>query len=281
MKNETMNSNAGKTCEEIRAELAELVDKYNESTDPVEKAEITLTEKKLEELYAQTSFHKEYTECSHAEYPIVELAKRFTYKTVTAQLKPHKITVNGKLMNVTSQSLVDGEKKFDVQKFIEWAIEGNTPVCKPNWKTAINDCRLAVEKEWKKFFASKGDTTAFSKKAVKTACQAMFDALIFVPCENDKEKNANMATSEFAKWLIGTAIESKSFRNSSGEITLSAEVLSRKRWGNLLLEVLHMSVKDKEFTVSYGTEAEASKAQDKPKTEAEEATEEISEETAK
>jgi len=267
----TINSTTGKTCEEIRAELATLVDKYNETTDFLEKAQIKLEQAKLVQDFNETSLVDTYCKCTEASTPLRELAKRYYYPTINVKDTVHKETVDGKLKATVAQSITDSEKALDVQKFIEWASEGHKIVtANPAWKSSVNNCRLAIENVWKKFFASKGNTAQISKLEVISATQAMFNDLL--------GEGEIIATQEFAKWFIAFANDRKVMRTDSGKISFSGEILSYRKWSGMLLDVLHFAVENCSFTVSYGTEAEAAKA--KAKAEAEEATEEASEETA-
>lgn len=267
--NTNNNSTTGKTCEEIRAELATLVDKYNETTDFLEKAQIKLEQAKLVQNFNETSLVDVYTKCSKASTPLKELAKRYFYPTINVKDTVHKETVDGKLKATVAQSITEGEKALDVQKFIEWASEARKVVtANPMWKSSVNNCRLAIENVWKKFFASKGNTAQISKLEVISATQAMFNDLL--------GEGEIIATQEFAKWFIAFANDRKVMRADSGKISFSGEILSYRKWSGMLLDVLHFAVENCSFTVSYGTETEAAKANAKT----EEASEETSEETA-
>lgn len=259
-----------RTMSIVLAELNESVDKYNLATDAVERVQLATAQKALVQEYNELSLLNAYANFMKSETPLVELAKAYYYGTINVKDNVHNEVdpVTSAMKSTITRSVNDGNKKLDVTKFIEWTGERNKSVAADKaWRSAIGAARNSIETEWKKFFASKGDSHAMSVGKTKKALQAMFDALVFIPCENDKTKNAIIANGDIAKWVLGFANTRKDLKTDEGIIAITGSVLSKATWNTLCLDILHKAVTGKTYEIIYG-EPEEDARDKKPETEA-------------
>ncbi len=249
-----------RTLSVILEELNSSIDQYNLSHDGDERGKLADDHKKLAQEYNQLSMLTAYTKFMDSEVPLVALAKAYYYDVISVKDKVHNEVVNGVAKSSITRSVVDGEKKHDIAKFIEWTEERNKSVAAAkDWKAKVGAARSSIENEWKRFFASKSDKKDISIGKVKKAAQAAFDALVFIPCENSTDKNAIIADGDVAKGLIAFANSRKDAR-IDGEIKIKGEILPRNIWNVLLLDALHNVVEDKKYELVYGLEDEDAKA---------------------
>lgn len=263
------NTVENRTMSVVLEELNNSVDKYN-LAGADEKNQLAIEHKNLVQEYNELSLLSAYAEFMSAEVPLVALAKAYYYETVSVKDKVHNEVVNGVAKSSITRSVVEGEKKLDIAKFIEWTEERNKSVAaSKDWRTKVGAARSSIENEWKRFFASNADKKDISIGKVKKAAQAAFDALVFIPCENNKDKNAIIADGDVAKGLIAFANSRKDAR-VDGVIKIKGEILPRNTWNVLLLDALHNVVEGKKYELVYGLEDEDAKAKaDKAKAEAE------------
>ena len=249
-------------------ELNKSVDKYNEA-EAAEKVQLALEHKKLVAEYNELSLLNAYAEFMKSEISVVALAKAFYYDTVNTKDNAHNETVNGVMKSTVTRSVTDNKKKLDVAKFIEWTEERNKSVAANKlWKSKVEAARKSIENEWKRFFASKSDKKDISIGKVKKATQDAFDALVFVPCENNKDKNAIIANGDIAKMLIAFANKLQdSFVD--GKVNIDGTILPKQTWNMLLLTALHLAVEGKSYKITYGTEEEDAKSKAKSEAPAE------------
>lgn len=246
-----------RTMSVVLDELNKSVDKYNESTDNAEKVQLALQHKALVQEYNELSLLNAYAGFMNDETPLVALAKAYYYDTVNTKDTPHNEVVNGVMKSTVTRSVTESSKKLDIAKFIEWTEERNKSVAADkSWRVKIGLARNSIETEWKKFFASKAEKKDISIGKVKKATQAAFDALVFIPCENNKDKNAVIADGDIAKALIAFANTRKDSK-VDGKVNIEGTILSRQTWNILLLDALHLAVEGKKYKILYGTEEEA------------------------
>ena len=249
-----------RTMSAILEELNNSVDTYNltPTSEVVARAELADNHKKLVDEYNKVSLLNAYADCMSADIPVVALAKMYYYDTVSTKDTVHNEVdpvTRAKKSNIT-RSVVEGCKKLDVAKFIEWTEECNKCVAaSKEWKSKVFAVRNSIENEWKRFFASKADKKDISISKVKKAMQEAFDALVFIPCEGNANKNAVIATGDVAKFVIAFA-NSRKDSKVEGVVKITGEILPRKSWCTLLLDVLHMTVEKKSYELVYGTEVE-------------------------
>lgn len=257
-----------RTMSVVLAELNESVDKYNLATDAIERVQLAVEHKNLVQEFNELSLLNAYATFMRAENPVVELAKAYYYDTVSVKDNVHnEVDAETSVMKSTvTRSVNDGVKKLDVTKFIEWTEELNKSVAADKtWKTKIGTARNSIENEWKKFFASNKDSHSMSIGKTKKALQAMFDAIVFIPCENNADKNAIIANGDIAKWVLGFANDRKDAK-VDGEICVTGSVLSKAKWNTILMDILHKAVTGKTFDIIFG---EPEENVDKPEAEAE------------
>ena len=243
-----------RTMSVVLAELNNSVDKYNLTTDALERVQLGVEHKNLVTEYNELSLLNAYANFMKAESPIIELAKAYYYDTVSVKDNVHNEVdpTTQVIKSTVTRSVNEGCKKLDVTKFVEWTEERNKSVAADKtWKVKIGTARNSIENEWKKFFASNKDTHSMSIGKAKKALQAMFDALVFVPCENNKDKNAIIANGDIAKWVLGYANDRKDAK-IDGDIAITGTVLSRQKWNTLLMDILHKAVTGKTFEITYG-----------------------------
>lgn len=256
-----MKNTENRTMSLVLNELNESVDKYNLATDAAEKVQLSVEQKNLVAEYNELSLLHAYATFMAAELPVVALAKAYYYDTVSVKDNAHNEVdpITQAMKSTVTRSVNDGKKKLDVAKFIEWTAERNKCVAADrSWRAEIGAARVSIENEWKRFFASKADKKDISIGSVKRATQKAFDAIVFVPCENDKSKNAIIANGDVAKMLIAFANKLQdSFVD--GKVNIKGTILHPTTWNGLLLTALHLAVEDKTYEVSYGTEDEAAK----------------------
>lgn len=242
----------GRTMSVVREELDASVDKYNLSENSVERVQLSVEHKKLVEEYNTLSMLSAYAECMKDANPLIALAKAYYYDTVSVKDAVHNEVINGVQTSSVTRSVQDGCKKLNIVKFIEWTEEHNKSVAAAkDWRTKVEAARAVVENEWKKFFAAKGDTHAVSIGKTKKALQAMFDALVFIACENTPDKNAVIANGDIAKWVIGFA-NSRKDSKADGKITIVGSVLPKATWATLQMDILHKAVTGKSYDIVYG-----------------------------
>lgn len=262
----------GRTMSVVREELNASVDKYNLCENAVERVQLSVDHKKLAEEYNTLSMLSAYAECMKDETPLVALAKVYYYDTVSVKDAVHNEVIDGVQTSSVTRSVQDGCKKLNIVKFIEWTEEHNKSVAAAkDWRAKMEAARAVVENEWKKFFAAKGDTHAVSIGKTKKAIQSMFDALVFIACENNADKNAVIANGDIAKWVIGFA-NSRKDSKADGKVTITGAVLPKATWATLQMDILHKAVTGKDYEIVYGDPeeeaAEDAKAATKPAAEA-------------
>lgn len=243
-----------RTMSVVLDELNKSVDKYNLATDAIERVQLAVDHKKLVEEYNALSLLNDYATFMKDENPIVALAKAYYYDTVSVKDNVHNEVdaETGVMKSSVTRSVNDGTKKLDATKFIEWTEERNKSVAaNKDWKVKISAARSSIEAEWKKFFASNKDSHSMSIGKAKKALQAMFDAVVFIPCENNKDKNAIIANGDIAKWVLGFANDRKDTK-VDGEIAITGSVLSKGKWNTLFMDILHKAVTGKTFDITFG-----------------------------
>lgn len=263
------NVSENRTMSVVLAELNASVDQYNATplSDANTRVELALNHKKLVEEYNGLSLLNAYATCMKAEKPVIALAQMYYYDVISVKDNAHNEVVDGAMQSSVTRSVNDSTKKLDVTKFIEWTEECNKSVAADKtWKVKMGAARNSIETEWKKFFTSKGDSPALSVGKTKKALQSMFDALVFVATETNK--NAIIANGDIAKWVIAFA-NSRKDSKVDGNINIVGSVLPKPTWNTLCLDVLHMAVTGKVFEITYGDPEENAETPAKAETKAE------------
>jgi hypothetical protein len=215
--------------------------------------------KLLCERYNELSMLTVYGVCAKAEYPILDFAKTFYFPTVkVTDEKGSDVDESGRERIVITRVIEEGEKRLDLFDFLQWAEKCNkTVTAQKNWKISCNSTRNSIEEEWKKLFASNGDTHKVSFKNIKANLQEMYDALLFIPSPSNN--NRVMATNAMARYIFGFSNTTKDSRNKQGNVNFNDVVLSSKQWIKLVMNALHRTVQDKNYEpndlgLKYGSE---------------------------
>lgn len=256
-KNETATKvvTMASALEELNAKIKE----FNAESDVLKCAKIEAECKELVMDYNRCSLVNTYANLMKAELPLVELAKMYKYPQKSIRKKTHEDTnADGEITSTLVLVLEDKEANLDVMAFVEWTAEKGACVAHANnYKTKAKEARTTVANQWTKFFKSKADSEVkISIGETKRALQAMFDALVFIPCENNKDKNAVIANNKIAKWVIAQANSRKDVRLESGEIKVKGEILTARTWTTLILDALHFAVTGKDYEVIFKEEDE-------------------------
>ena len=253
MKNVAMES---MTMPEAKAALDALVKKYNDSTDVSERAKLEIDGKELATKYNVLSLLTAYAGIMAEANPVVAIAKAYSYPTINFKLSVVDQLVDGKAKKVKAASVEDSSKVHNLYDFLDWtAKHGKKVTASGDWKSKAEAAREAVNKEWKKYMDSK-DGYKMSKTAIKKNVQSMFDALVFIPCENNDKLNAVIANGDIANYLIALAAQGKTTRKD-GKVDFKVEFMSNNNWKSKAFDILHMAVENKTFEVVYGDPEES------------------------
>ena len=239
--------NEVRTMSVILDELNKIVDAYNALPviDP-QRAELTVTTKKLVEEYNELSLLTVFAKCMEAELPLN--VETFVYNTVNTKDAPHKeVQPDGSKKEVLTRSVTEKDKMLDLAKFIDWAAERNRMIANSkDWKMKVLTAKKAIKAEWKKYLASKGDSHSVSNRKMKTALQEMFDALIFIPTA--KGENSVIADGDIAKFAFGFA---NKLNPSTDDEVADGDLLPESNWKIIQMKALRKAVIGKKLVVNF------------------------------
>lgn len=242
----------GRTLETIRKELTEAVSKYNLSEQADERAGLEVTMKNLVDDWNELSMLTAYASFLDDEQPLIAFGKAYTYATISTKDHPHKEVVNGVKRTVHTMSVEDGFKQMSVTKFLGWAKEKNkTLATDVAWLSKWNAAREEVNKQWKRIFASKGDSSALKIGQMKRTLQDVFDALVFVEAAGGSGKNALIADGDMAKYALGVSNQRKADLRTK---TLKVQNMSSQMWEQIGMDIWHMVCSAKTYEVVIGDE---------------------------
>ena len=242
------------TMAQLKDLLEESVSDYNDATDAVERVKMEAEQAEIVKAYNELALLTEYAFILKAEIPMVALGKQYYYETLNVRNNVHSTMIDGIKTTECIRVITTKDTKFNIIKFVEWCEEGNHKITPDDkWRSAVEDARVVIEEEWRKFFAAKGDTKAISIGKCKKALQSAIDALVFVKTKTDK--NAIVANGDVAKWVIANAVERKDSK-VDGAVKITGTVLARNKWNVLLLDILHLIVEKKSYNILYGDEVE-------------------------
>ena len=254
-----------RTMSIVLAELNASVDSYNSASTPAEKASLSVAQKLLVEEYNTMSMLSAYAACMKEPQPILALAKTYYFDVVSTKDTLHNEVIEGVQHSSVTRSVKDGVKRLDLVKFIEWTEEHNKSVASDRyWKTKTEEARACIIEQWKKFFASKGDTHTMSIGQTKKKLQAMADALVFIKTETDK--NAVVVDNSCAKWMLGFANNRKDSKAETG-VAITGNILNKSTWSVLIMDMMHKLATGKDYELIYGDPEES--AEEAVKAEAE------------
>ena len=260
-----MENLTGLTMQEIRALIDTNIEAINSAETMSEKIALKAKIKEEIQAYNTASMLTVYANCIADDKPLIAFAKAYYYNVISfKEAVVDDITSDGKKVSYVVYSIkeVDNEgnklvKNLDLVKFIEWASDRNKQITADvAWKAAFLKCRNEIVEKCKKHVESK-DGYKISKNSIKTPLQAMFDALIFIPCENAKDKNAVIATGAMAGVITHLAAKMKETPVNGGP-SFKVEYFSESEWRKTAFQFLHMAVENKTFDIVYDATAEES-----------------------
>ena len=242
----------GMTCEQMKTSLKTIIDNHNESEDLVERQKLGKQALQLKDDYNKTSLLDVYAEAMEAENPMLAFIKAYTYPILSVSSK--KDTGNLTLKD-------DGVAVMNLWDFVEWAAGRNKQVTKElDWKSKAAEAQKTLVEVVEKFI---NDNTAMDTTPLKTALQAAFDSVLFVP--GVKGNNSIIAKSKACRTIIMTCgnMDYKAFQANFGQ---------SKTWQKQFLAFLNRAAEGKEATLMFGDPEEQST--ENAETPAEESTEE-------
>ena len=246
-----------RTMSVVLAELNASVDNYNTATETAEKASLAVAQKLLVEEYNNLSMLSAYGACMKEKQPILALAKAYYYDVVSIKDSLHNEVIEGVQHSSVTRAVKDGVKRLDLVKFIEWTEEHNKSVASDRyWKIKSEEARGCIVEQWKKFFASKGDTHTMSIGQTKKKLQAMVDALVFIATESGK--NAVVVDNTCAKWMLGFA-NSRKDSKVENNIVIAGNILPRGTWSTLIMDMMHKLATGKDYELIFGDPEEDAK----------------------
>lgn len=261
----------GRTLDIIRNELNEDVDSYNLSTNADERADLEVTMKALVDEWNELSLLTAYSSFLEDAQPLVAFGKAYTYATISTKDNKHKEVVNGVKRSVSTRSVEDGFRQMSVTKFLNWAKESNRVLAADKlWMDKFGAAREEVNKQWKRIFMSKAESSELKIGQMKRALQAFFDALVFIETAGGSGKNALVATGDMAKYALGVSNVRKV---DLKEKTQKVQNMSSNLWEQIAMDIWHQVCANKTYEVVIGDEQPEEEADDK-KSEAAKKTEE-------
>lgn len=269
-KNENAKATTKKmTLAEMKTALSAIVEKYNESTDLAEKAELSSKWDALVVDYNDTSRIADYSTFKTASVPVAALVSKCTYPTIKVSITYHdEVDADGNSVKKSGYKVEDAEAQHYIEPFLDWASNGCinvTPAKNP--KGAIIECKNTLRGIWEKAYSKNGETTTISNKPVKVALQKCVDAVMFESTENGNNKY--MVNSKLALQVI-TSTNTMSVNRKSKKAELN--VLSDATWKKMFIAFMKSLVDNSPVDIIYnyenGVESQTTevKTDDKSKT---------------
>lgn len=258
-----MKKNESRTLSVILNELNINVDEYNKlsEVDP-QRVELAAAAKKLVDEYNELSLLTAYANCMAEEKPLVALGNAYTYATITVKDNRHSEVKNGVKCSVTTRSVEDSVRQLSIVKFLTWANERNHKLAADNlYIEKYGAAREEVNRQWERYWKSKGDSTKFEIGKMKRTLQAMFDALVLI--ETTGNKNALVATGDMAKYALGIANTRKVDLKKKTQTVVN---MPGNLWEQVSMDIWHMVCSKKTYTVLIGDEKEEEEATAETKT---------------
>ncbi len=242
----------GRTLDIIRNELVDAVDKYNLSSDADERADLTDEMKNLVDEWNELSLLTAYASFLDEEQPLIAFGKAYTYATIGTKDHPHREVVNGVKRVVHTLSVEDGVRQLSLTKFLGWAQESNKTLAVDKlWTEKWGAAREEVNKQWKRIFASKGETSELKIGQMKRKLQELFDALVFIEAAGGSKKNALVADGDMAKYALGVSNQRKVDLKAK---KLKVQNMSTQMWEQIGMDIWHMVCDAKTYEVVIGDE---------------------------
>lgn len=260
---------------EIRATLDKNIEAWNKSEDVTEKITLKGDIKDAVQAYNELSMLTVYADCLNSEQPMLAFIKAYYYPII--RLKETLVKdkdSEGRLTAYMSLSITETDNKgnllysnLDMVKFLDWTADRNKLAANAkDWKCKLLKARNSIIADIEKHKNSK-DGKAISKANTKRAFQDSFDALIFIPCEKAKDKNAVIASGkliEDAPFLSAQMIE----KCVNGSPDFEVKYFTADYWYKTVFKYLHMAVEGKDLKVTLYDDAEETAEETAPEADA-------------
>ena len=260
------------TMQEIRTLLDKKVEAWNLADDISEKINLEVEMADLTQRYNELSMLSVYAKCLADEQPSVAFIKAYYYPVISTKKTQCKDIEDGKSKSYYVYSVKETDNKgnrlvknLELVKFLDWTADRNKLAAyAKDWKSKTNAARRVINGECEKQVNSK-DGYKISKTKIKTALQAMFDSLVFIPSETGK--NAVVASGTIAGLIVHLAADLKEEYND-GSPDFTPEFLRDKKWYKLVMQFLNIAVTGKTLKPVYGEPEDPAKAKAKAKAKA-------------
>lgn len=231
----------GKTLEQLKKDLVEVVEKHNLSESNSERVKLKVEAEKLKNEHNKVSKLDAYAECLKAEHPILAFAKMYEYVVVSIGIDKKTDTLSVKTEAKEGKKLTE---VFNLWDFVE-ACEGmNKQVTAAlDWKSKATKAQKFLVENVQKYI---DDGTEKDVAGLKEALQNMFDSIVMVAGKSGN--NAVIATSKLARGIYMTCgrMNAKSLQATFGR---------GDSWQKQAFAFLHCAVEGKDFTYIYGDDA--------------------------
>lgn len=236
-----MNNVEGKTLEQLKKELIEVVEKHNLSESTSERVKLKVEADKLRNEYNKVAKLDAYAECLKAEKPMLAFVKMYKYNVVSVGIDKKTDTLSVKTEGNDGAKLTE---VFNLWDFVE-ACEGmNKQVTAAlDWKSKATKAQKTLIENVQKYI---DDGAEKDVAGLKKALQEMFNSILMIPGESGN--NAVIATSKQARLIYMTCgrMNSKNLQAMFGR---------EKSWQSQAFAFLHCAVEAKDFTCIYGDDA--------------------------
>ena len=261
----------GMTLAEVKSKIVEMVNTYNKSTDPAERATIQVQSADFVKAYNELSKLNLYSKAMAAKIPedkdhpdrkptdeekaackLSFLIKTHHYGKADIKFEQSVAFDENKraVSSVTASCSFDGTTTADMFDFIEWAEKANKKVtASGNWKVLTAVERERLNDEFRKSNASETEHK-ISKRTANDVLQKCFDALIFVP--GGSGKNAIFPNTDCKNLIVNCGAEYKEKIKDDNDVDCGMTFYARKRWQNNIQRALYLILKNKKITYSYG-----------------------------
>jgi hypothetical protein len=284
MENKNMNKDmTNMTVAEMEAALSTAVNSYNESWDSSDRAELEKQAGALVTNIAKAVKFNTYAAALREELPLVWLIKLHHYSVKSVAYKVVDTpNAAGRVVPKKHGAVKDTNKNVDIFDFLNWCEDRNRSVAHDKAWKSIMSAQLKVLSAKFKEACDAEDEFTISRTFAGNALAKVFDALVFIPCENC-DKNALMP-NKHAKLLVTTcAAQYRESISDANTVSCELNFLTASNWKKLVQSALYIVLENKEVTLTFGepeVDAKPKKKSDK-KTNSKEATDDAQAEEAK
>lgn len=233
-----MNNVEGKTLEQLKKELVDIVEKHNLSESTSERVKLKVEAEKVKNEHNKVSKMDAYAECLKAENPMLAFAKMYTYNVVSIGNDKKTDTLSVKTENPSGAKLTE---VFNLWDFVETCESMNKQVTAAlDWKSKAAKTQKTLIENVQKYIE---DGTEKDVAGLKAALQEMFNSIVMVAGESGN--NAVIATSKQARLIYMTC-------GRMNAKNLQAMFGRESSWQAQAFTFLHCAVANKDITCTYG-----------------------------